>query len=131
MVQPMIGGGTEVLIGVADGRLFGLLVVFGLGGVATEVLADDAAQLTPLTDVGADTLIRSIRSAPLLLGHRVRSAAVLDPHLQWWRAQLRRARSGLGRGVNDVPVTDRPARPEQGIRRAARSAGSPIRAASR
>jgi acyl-CoA synthetase (NDP forming) len=77
LVQPMIGGGTEVIVGVADDRLFGPLVVFGLGGVATEVLADHAARLTPLTDVDADTLIRSIRSAPLLLGHRGSPAADL------------------------------------------------------
>ena len=65
----MIGDGTEVIVGVADDHLFGPLVVFGLGGVATEVLADHAARLTPLTDIDADTLIRSIRAAPLLLGH--------------------------------------------------------------
>ena len=70
LVQPMIGGGTEVIVGVADDHLFGPLVVFGLGGVATEVLADHAALLTPLTDTDADTLIRSIKAAPLLLGHR-------------------------------------------------------------
>ena len=70
LVQPMISGGTEVIIGVADDHMFGSLVVFGLGGVATEVLADHAARLTPLTDVDADRLIGSIRSAPLLLGHR-------------------------------------------------------------
>jgi acyl-CoA synthetase (NDP forming) len=48
-------------------------VVFGLGGVdpkTTEVLGDHAARLTPLTDADADKLIGSIRSAPLLLGHR-------------------------------------------------------------
>ena len=77
LVQPMIGDGTEVIVGVADDHLFGPLVVFGLGGVATEVLADHAARLTPLTDVDADTLIRSIRSAPLLLGHRGSPAADL------------------------------------------------------
>jgi acyl-CoA synthetase (NDP forming)/GNAT superfamily N-acetyltransferase len=70
LVQPMIAGGTEVIVGVADDRMFGPLVVFGLGGVATEVLADHAARLTPLTDTDADRLIHSIRSAPLLLGHR-------------------------------------------------------------
>ena len=70
LVQPMIAGGTEVIVGVADDHMFGPLVVFGLGGVATEVLADHAARLTPLTDTDADQLIRSIRSAPLLLGHR-------------------------------------------------------------
>ena len=70
LVQPMVTGGTEVIIGVADDHMFGPLVVFGLGGTATEVLADHAARLTPLTDTDADTLIRSVRAAPLLLGHR-------------------------------------------------------------
>jgi acyl-CoA synthetase (NDP forming)/GNAT superfamily N-acetyltransferase len=70
LVQPMIAGGTEVIVGVADDHMFGPLVVFGLGGVATEVLADHAARLTPLTDTDADQLIGSIRSAPLLRGHR-------------------------------------------------------------
>jgi len=45
-------------------------VVFGLGGVATDVLDDRSARLTPLTDTDAATLIRSVRAAPLLLGHR-------------------------------------------------------------
>jgi acyl-CoA synthetase (NDP forming)/GNAT superfamily N-acetyltransferase len=70
LVQPMIAGGTEVIVGVADDHIFGPLVVFGLGGVTTEVLADRAARLTPLTDTDADRLIGSIRSAPLLRGHR-------------------------------------------------------------
>jgi acyl-CoA synthetase (NDP forming)/GNAT superfamily N-acetyltransferase len=77
LVQPMITGGTEVIIGVADDHMFGPLVVFGLGGVATEVLADHAARLTPLTDTDADKLIGSIRSAPLLFGHRGTPAADL------------------------------------------------------
>ena len=64
LVQPMIAGGTEVIVGVADDHMFGPLVVFGLGGVATDVLGDHAARLTPLTDTDADQLIGSIRSAP-------------------------------------------------------------------
>ncbi len=78
LVQPMIGDGTEVIVGVADDHLFGPLVVFGLGGVATEVLADHAARLTPLTDTDADTLIRSIKAAPLLLGYRGSPPADLE-----------------------------------------------------
>ena len=70
LIQPMITGGTEVIIGVVQEPVFGPLVVFGLGGVATDVLADRAARLAPLTDADADELIRSIRSAPLLLGYR-------------------------------------------------------------
>ncbi|HZZ54426.1 MAG TPA: acetate--CoA ligase family protein, partial [Trebonia sp.] len=68
-------GGTEVIVGVVDDHMFGPLVVFGLGGVATEVLADHAARLAPLTETDADTLISSVRSAPLLHGHRGSAAA--------------------------------------------------------
>ena len=37
LVEPMIASGTEVIIGVVQEPVFGPLVVFGLGGVATEV----------------------------------------------------------------------------------------------
>jgi acyl-CoA synthetase (NDP forming)/GNAT superfamily N-acetyltransferase len=70
LVQPMLTGGVEVLVGVVQEPVFGPLVVFGLGGVATEVLGDDAARLTPLTDTDADELIHSVHAAPLLFGHR-------------------------------------------------------------
>ncbi len=70
LIQPMITDGIEVLIGVVHEPVFGPLVVFGLGGVATDVLGDHAARLTPLTDVDAEEMIRSIRAAPLLYGHR-------------------------------------------------------------
>ncbi|HEX9066442.1 MAG TPA: GNAT family N-acetyltransferase [Streptosporangiaceae bacterium] len=70
LIQPMITDGVEVLIGVVHEPVFGPLVVFGLGGVATDVLGDHAARLTPLTDTDADAMIREIRAAPLLYGHR-------------------------------------------------------------
>ena len=75
LVQAMISGGTETIIGVVQEPVFGPLVVFGLGGVATEVLGDHAARLAPLTDTDADDLIHEIRAAPLLLGHRGQPAA--------------------------------------------------------
>ena len=81
LIQPMITGGTEVIVGVVQEPVFGPLVVFGLGRLATDVLDDRTARLAPLTDTDADELIRSIRSAPLLLGHRGQPAADL-PALQ-------------------------------------------------
>jgi acyl-CoA synthetase (NDP forming) len=78
----MLSGGVEVLVGVVQEPVFGPLVVFGLGGVATEVLGDQAARLTPLTDADADNLIHSVHAAPLLFGHRgtapVDTAALAD-----------------------------------------------------
>jgi acyl-CoA synthetase (NDP forming)/GNAT superfamily N-acetyltransferase len=94
-VQPMITGGTEVMIGVADDQVFGPLVVFGIGGVATEVLADHSARLAPLTAGDADALIDSIRSAPLLRGHRGSPAADL--------AALRDVLMRVSRLADDIP----------------------------
>jgi acyl-CoA synthetase (NDP forming) len=78
ILQPMITGGTELIIGVVQEPVFGPLVVFGLGGVATEVLGDHVVRLAPLTSEDADEMIHSIRSAPLLLGHRGSPPADLD-----------------------------------------------------
>ena len=75
LVQAMIPGGVETIIGVVQEPVFGPLVVFGLGGIATEVLGDHAARLAPLTGTDADDLIHGIRAAPLLLGHRGQPAA--------------------------------------------------------
>jgi len=71
-------GGIPVVVRVAADHTFGPLVVFGLGGVATEVFADSSARLTPLTDTDADQLIGSVRSAPLLSGQDGRPAADLE-----------------------------------------------------
>ena len=95
LVQPMISGGTEVIIGVVQEPVFGPLVVFGLGGVATEVLGDHAARLAPLTDTDADDLIHSIRAAPLLLGHRGQPAADIGA--------LRDALLRISRLADDLP----------------------------
>ncbi len=69
--------GIEVIVRVTADSVFGPLVEFGLGGVTSEVFADHAARLTPLTDTDADKLIRSLRSAPLLAGGDGRPAADL------------------------------------------------------
>jgi len=77
LVEPMIAGGTETIVGIVQEPVFGPVVVFGLGGVATEALADRVARLAPLTSADADDLIRSIRAAPLLLGQGGQPAADL------------------------------------------------------
>ena len=95
LVQPMITGGTEVIIGVVQEPVFGPLVVFGLGGVATQVLDDHAARLAPLTPADADDLIHSIRAAPLLAGAGGQPAADLTA--------LRGALLRVSRLADDLP----------------------------
>ncbi|MFF4255134.1 GNAT family N-acetyltransferase [Streptomyces sp. NPDC001663] len=68
VVQPLADRGTELFAGVVQDQVFGPLVLFGLGGTATEVLADHAARLAPLTDHDVHDLITSLRCAPLLFG---------------------------------------------------------------
>ncbi|MFD8003932.1 acetate--CoA ligase family protein, partial [Streptomyces mirabilis] len=68
VVQPLAARGTELFAGVAQDDVFGPLVLFGLGGTATEVLADHAARLAPLTDHDVHDLITAPRCAPLLRG---------------------------------------------------------------
>lgn len=68
VIQHMAPPGRELLIGVTSDDVFGPLVVFGLGGTDTDLVADRAAGLAPLTDTDADRLITSLRSSPTLFG---------------------------------------------------------------
>ena len=78
----MIVGGIETLVGVVQEPVFGPVVVFGLGGTATGLLADHAARLAPLTDADAEDLIRAIRAAPTLLEHAPDTGALRDTLLR-------------------------------------------------
>jgi len=78
LVQSMIAGGVETMIGVSDDRLFGPLVAFGLGGIYVEVLGDVQFRVAPLTDRDVDDLLHGIRGLPLLRGYRGHAPADLD-----------------------------------------------------
>jgi acyl-CoA synthetase (NDP forming) len=82
LVEPMIAGGVETLVGVVQEPVFGPVVVFGLGGIAADALADYAARLALLTDADADDLIGSIRAAPALLEHGAGTGALRDTLLR-------------------------------------------------
>ncbi len=70
LVQEMIRGGREVILGIAQDPQFGPLIMFGLGGIYVESLADIAFRIWPITDRDAYEMIRSIRSFALLKGTR-------------------------------------------------------------
>ena len=74
-VQKMISGGQEVIVGVTRDPTFGPLVMFGLGGVYVEALADVSFRLAPLTATDAEEMIDEVRSARLLTGLRGAPAA--------------------------------------------------------
>jgi len=70
LVQPMVCGGVEMIVGVVQEPVFGPLVIAGMGGVATELINDRSARLVPLTDTGARQMLSELRGAPLLNGYR-------------------------------------------------------------
>lgn len=70
LVQKMVIGGQEVIVGVKRDPTFGPLVMFGLGGIYVEVLADVSFRLAPLTAADAWEMIEEVRSAKLLAGLR-------------------------------------------------------------
>jgi acyl-CoA synthetase (NDP forming) len=70
LVQPMISGGVEVMIGVTQDPLFGPLIGFGLGGIHVEILKDVCFRVTPITDRDAAEMVRSIKGYRLLEGYR-------------------------------------------------------------
>jgi acetate---CoA ligase (ADP-forming) len=78
LVQPMLSGGVEVMIGVTDDPLFGPLVAFGLGGIHVEILGDVQFRITPLTDRDAAEMIRGIKGYRLLTGYRGHPPADLE-----------------------------------------------------
>jgi acetyltransferase len=70
LVQRMVRGGREVILGMARDVQFGPLMMFGLGGVFVEVMRDVSIRIHPLTDVGARLMVERIRGFPLLAGAR-------------------------------------------------------------
>ena len=78
LVQPMIAGGVETMMGIMQDPLFGPLVAFGLGGIHVEILKDVLVRIAPLTDRDVDELLHGIKGFPLLQGYRGHPAADLD-----------------------------------------------------
>jgi acetyl coenzyme A synthetase (ADP forming)-like protein len=70
LVQRMVGDGVELLVGVVHDASFGPVVACGAGGTAVELLKDVAVRITPLTDLDASEMVRSLQTFPLLDGYR-------------------------------------------------------------
>jgi acetyl coenzyme A synthetase (ADP forming)-like protein len=70
LVQEMVTGGVEMLVGVAQDPLFGPIVACSAGGTAAELLRDVSVRIAPITDLDASEMVRSLKTFPLLDGYR-------------------------------------------------------------
>ena len=70
LVQQMVGGGKEVILGMNRDPQFGPMIMFGLGGIYVEALKDVSFRIAPLTPRDAEEMIREIHAYALLRGVR-------------------------------------------------------------
>jgi 4-hydroxybutyryl-CoA synthetase (ADP-forming) len=70
LVQEMVKGGKEIIIGSKQEPGFGQVIMLGMGGIYVEVLKDVTFRLAPVTNKEADDMIDSIKTKKLLEGVR-------------------------------------------------------------
>jgi len=76
LLQRRAQPGIELLVGVQGPRDgYPPVITVGAGGLAVEIFADVATAIAPLDEAGALTLLRRLKSWPLLAGYRGRAAA--------------------------------------------------------
>lgn len=70
IIQPMVKGGQEMIVGMSTDPFFGPLIMIGVGGVSVELIKDISFAIHPLTDAEPDRMLSQLKSAPLLKGWR-------------------------------------------------------------
>ena len=70
LISPMISGGVECILGAKIDPVFGPVVMFGLGGILTEVLKDVAFRRAPFGPDVAREMIDELKGAAVLKGAR-------------------------------------------------------------
>ncbi len=78
LISPMILGGVECILGAKIDPVFGPVVMFGLGGILTEVLKDVAFRRAPFGSAVAREMIEELKGAAVLKGARGKPPADLD-----------------------------------------------------
>ena len=78
LVQEMVSGGVEVIVGVSYDQQLGPVLLYGTGGVTVEVYNDVALRLCPVTRAEAVEMIDQVKGSRLLKGFRGSAPADVD-----------------------------------------------------
>jgi len=70
LVQKMVPDGQEVIIGCKKDEQFGNVLMFGLGGIFTEVFNDVSFKVIPINKSDAEAMVREIKGYTILQGYR-------------------------------------------------------------
>ena len=70
LVQEMVSGGVEVIVGTSYDSQLGPVLLYGLGGIFVEALRDVSLRLCPITRLDAAEMIAEVAGSRLLQGFR-------------------------------------------------------------
>ncbi|MBV9734581.1 MAG: acetate--CoA ligase family protein [Acidisphaera sp.] len=103
IVQPMIAGGVELIVGLRNDPSFGPVIVAGLGGILTEILDEASVRLAPVDAAEARDMLAETRAAAILAGVRGRGPFDLDVAAEAIAA-LSRLHAGMGQALAAVEI---------------------------
>lgn len=70
LVEKMISGGQEIIIGGKDDSAFGKVLMFGLGGIFTEVFDDVSIRMVPINRNECLNMVKETKGYKILSGYR-------------------------------------------------------------
>jgi len=73
LVQKMVTGGQELLVGISRDPVFGPVLTFGMGGIWVETLKDISMRVLPVGEDDVREMIRETKAYSILAGARGKS----------------------------------------------------------
>jgi acetyltransferase len=70
LVQPMVTGGRELILGGRQDPQFGPVILIGLGGIFVEIFEEVSVRVAPISRPDAEEMIAELRGAQILRGVR-------------------------------------------------------------
>jgi acyl-CoA synthetase (NDP forming) len=118
LLQEMVSGGTEMILGFHRDPQLGPALLLGMGGVAAELMEDSALRLLPLTRADANAMVRELKGFPLLDGYRGRPVCDIEALIEAMLAFARMA-DALGERLVEAEINPLFVLPQgQGVRAA-------------
>ncbi|MBI4524962.1 MAG: acetate--CoA ligase family protein, partial [Deltaproteobacteria bacterium] len=78
LVQEMVNGGIEMILGIHNDQQFGPVVLCGFGGILAELLHDVSIRLCPVGERDAREMVSELKAASVLKGYRGEPARDLE-----------------------------------------------------
>jgi 3-hydroxypropionyl-CoA synthetase (ADP-forming) len=78
LLEKMVPSGIELIVGLQNDPQFGPVIMFGMGGINTEIFKDISFRVLPITKEDAREMIEDLKGKQLLKGFRGAEAVDID-----------------------------------------------------